>query len=324
MHFPAPKYEIQVARHDLKGFAHELGDVLEPQAADNAGTTKCDRDPVGPGIGNAKGVVGRIHDGLVGRILVVDGRTGRDQVVELRVLGIAAETDSGDELIEVVGDVGLGHNRRSNFVGEMVELVEKHIVEDSEADRATNVANGQCDRGNSSNQIGRANNLRNQGAWDNDRTDTDVGQRDDRVHSWVNVVGAGDGHGAHERRHEDTPADHEPADATSRDENQTQVNAGAGNNAEANGKRTDTNLHGVVAIDVEDLSRPEQKHDEKVASAKKGDEQNRYHGGLAAGEDASWDHGMGGKLHLVEEEDGDEGTTQEEGNENVDTGPNML
>lgn len=155
----------------------------------------------------------RVHDDLIRSVSVANSWARRNQVFEQTVFGVAAETDKGNKLVEVVGDISLGHNGRGNFIGEVVELVEKDIVEDSEADSATNISNGQCNGGDGADEVGRANNLSNQGAWDDDSADADTGQRNDGIHGRGNVVGTGGGHGANKCSHEDTPENHEPADA---------------------------------------------------------------------------------------------------------------
>lgn len=313
-----------MACYNLESFTHKLLNVLYKKATNNACATKRNGNPIRPCIGNSKGVHCRVHDGLIRRVSVANRWARRDQVTQLFIFGVTAKTDKGDKLEEVAGNVGLCHSGCSDFIGEIVELVEKNIVEDSEADSATNISNGQCYSGNSADEVGRADNLSNQGARDDDSTDANTGQCNDGIHGRGNVVGASGRHGADECGHEDTPEHHEPADAALQYENETEIDASSADDTETNWKSADANPDRVVTVDVEHLGRPEEEHDEEVASADECDEQDRYHGGLAARKDTGRNHGMRGKLDFVDAKDGNEGATQEEGSKNIGAGPFVL
>ena len=80
---------------------------------------------------------------------------------------------------------------------------------------------------------------------------------------------------------------------------QPQNNDRASQDAKANGKASNTNTYGIVAVDVESLRRPEHDNGEEVGARNKGDDEreNKCAWRLL---DACWEHGVFGKLCFPE------------------------
>ena len=179
---------------------------------------------------------------------------------------------------------------------------EEDVVKNGEANGSTNVPDGESDGSDSTDQVGRTDDLGDQRAGDNDSTNTNTRQRNDGVDGRVDVVCTGNGHGPDKAGHPDAPEDHEKSSPTLGNKDKAKIHHGATNNAKSNGKCANSNLERVVAIDVIDLCGPEKKHDEEIATAEEGHEQDENHGALVARKNPGRDHGVFRKHDLVDEE----------------------
>lgn len=98
---------------------------------------------------------------------------------------------------------------------------------------------------------------------------------------------------------------------------------GPGQNAEGDGETTDTDAGGIMAVDVEGLSRPEHDDREEVGAGDEGDDQSQ-------GQDArillqaSWEHGEFGTFDFPDAQDNESCSAKEKGNEDMGRGPFVL
>lgn len=308
----------------LKCLSHEGRDIPQEEASNDAHASKRDGYPVRPLICDAERVHGCVHDRLVGCVPVAYGRTRCDQLLECLVLRVGTETNSSDELEKVPSDIGFGHDGSGDCVGEAVVLVEEDVVENGEANRATNVTDRESNGRDGADQVRWTDYLSNQGTRNDDGAHAYGSQRNDGVDGGSEVVCAGDRHGTDKCGHEDAPEDHKPAYPALEDNNKTKVDHRASNDTETDGKGTDTNLQRVISIDIVDLRGPEQEHDKEVAATEECNQQNGGHGALVAGEDPGWNHGVRCEHDLVYKEGDEKCRAQQESYENMGTGPFIL
>lgn len=79
----------------------------------------------------------------------------------------------------------------------------------------------------------------------------------------------------------------------------------------------------MLTVDIVDLRRPEQQHDEEVAAGQEGDEQDQSHGPLRLAEQLPRSHGVR-RVDLPDEEGHDECQADEERRQDMRATPRIL
>ena len=278
---------------------HVLVDVAEEAGRDNGDAAESDRDKIHVlvrlGVGN---LAGR-DDHLV--CLLAAGDAGDEfEVVEQ---GSGGEFDCfGDEAD--VRDAEFEHHSAADILdGVRLELLCEDVVVDGVADSAADDADGQSQSGHGGDEVIGADDGGHDGCRDDNAADTDTGEDQETPESGQ-VVDTGDSQAAAAGGHEDRGYDHQLTVVAAEDRQQPENDAGTCQDREANWETTNTNANGIVAINVEGLSRPEHDDGEEVGAGDEGDDQSQ-------GENSRfllqtrWEHGEFGEFDLPDRE-GDE------------------
>lgn len=178
-----------------------------------------------------------------------------------------------------------------------------------------------------------ADNIGNDGSWDNNAADAESSNRDDNVDE-PDVVSAKSCHPAGSGSHQDAGEQQELPDATTGIGEQSKDDASAGQNRETKRQVADANAKWVVAVDVVALRRPEEDDTEEASAAKReslalshtiarcrdspdgSDDQGQAQDPAFLSQ-AVGEHGVLGELGFPDEEADDQDCAQEQWNEHV-------
>ena len=107
------------------------------------------------------------------------------------------------------------------------------------------------------------------------------------------------------------------------DAEKPQHDARASKDAEANRDAANSNTNGVMAVDVEGLSRPEHEDREEVSTGDEGDDERKTQNARLVSQ-ALGEHGMLCAIGLPKDERDDEHSAKDERNECVSRMPRIL